>query len=82
MITIDTRSFPLHHFDYNFLCIIYLSIAVIVIYVQFMQCLCKDEMFNVSSEKLSNQHRLFITALSRHELCPSTKFQATVSEQH
>lgn len=68
MITIDTRSFPLHHFDYNFLCIIYLSIAVIVIYVQFMQCLCKDEMFNVSSEKLSNQHRLSVDEISSNRV--------------
>lgn len=36
MITIDTRLFPFHHFDYNYLCIIYLSIVVIVTYVQFM----------------------------------------------
>lgn len=36
MITIDTRLFPLHHFDYSYLCIIYLSTTVIVIYVQFM----------------------------------------------
>lgn len=36
IITIDTRLFLFHHFDYNYLCVIYLSIVVIVIYVQFM----------------------------------------------